>query len=64
MSYAFPTRLIKNPIIHKLPRTFSFLPQVMLVVCQPDRQQRTGTQLHKTLVKLLSHKIEPTDKSS
>lgn len=35
------------------------LPQVMLVIGQPNRQERTGTQLQKALVKLLSHKIKP-----
>lgn len=34
------------------------LPQVMLVIGQPNRQEHTGTQLQKALVKLLSHKIK------
>lgn len=36
----------------------------MLVVCEPDRQQGTGSELQQTLVKLLGHKIEPTDKNN
>lgn len=50
-------------MIHHFPQPRCFLPQVMLVVCQPNRQQRTGTQLHEALMKLLSHKVKPKDES-
>lgn len=39
-----------------------FSPQVVLVVSQTRRQQRVGAQLHKTLVKLLGHKVESVEK--
>lgn len=38
-------------------------PQVVLVICQSHRQQHTGPQLHKALVKLLRHKVEPTSEN-
>lgn len=50
------------PTIHQLLQT-CFLPQVVLVICQPDRQQHAGTQLQKALMKLLGHKIEPVGES-
>lgn len=50
---------MRYAMIHLLLHTRCLLPQVMLVICQPDRQQHTGTQLLKALMKLLSHKIEP-----
>lgn len=34
------------------------LPQVVLVISKPNRQEHTGTQLQQPLVKLLSHKIK------
>ena len=49
-------------MIHQLLHTWCFLPQVMLVICQPHRQQHAGTELQEALVKLLSHKIEPAGK--
>lgn len=33
-----------------------------MVVRQRRREQHVGTQLHKTLVKLLGHKIKPVEK--
>ena len=40
-----------------------FLPQVVLVIDQPDRKQHAGPELQEPLVKLLGHEVEPTDGS-
>lgn len=48
-------------MIHQLLHTWRFLPEVMLVVCQPNRQQHAGTELQEALMQLLGHKIEPTE---
>lgn len=53
--------LKKYPTIHQLLHTWLFLPVVMLIICQPDRQQHTGAELQEALMKLLGHKIEPME---
>lgn len=45
--------------LHHLHVYTCLLPEVVLVISQPHRQQHAGTELQEALMELLGHKVEP-----
>lgn len=60
----FSTDAVKQRNKHVKHLASCFSPQVVLVVSQTHRHQRVGAQLHKTLVKLLGHKVKSVEKQT